>query len=177
MFVFTSLAAQEHGKNNGSQITLFYETFVLRYDCISVIAADLEILIFEKYFNMSSRASFRGTIWESALLQATQIQRARSDDTVVCPIPSCRHPNKFFSNPRDLRRHAHTYHSESIMLPNQSNELPEEVDDMMVVDDVAFNTISILNPAPLSINDSDSFIIIKYENNQHFKVNLKNLIV
>lgn len=122
---------------------------------------------------MTYRASFSGTIWENALRRANQIQQTQSEETVTCPISSCQHPNKFFSNPRNLRHHAHTYHRESInfKLSKQATEPSEEDAIMMEVDNVAINTTSILNPAPRPINDNDSLIIIRHENNQQFQVN------
>lgn len=126
---------------------------------------------------MSYRASFSGTIWEDALRRAKQIYETRSGETVTCPISSCRQPNKYFSNPRNLRHHAHTYHSESInfTLSRQTTESREEYANIMEVDDVVFNTIDVLNPAPRPMNNSDSFIIIKHENNLQFQVKTINL--
>lgn len=120
----------------------------------------------------NQRTSFRGTIWQDALQRAHFIHDSGIDETVICPVLSCRNPNKTFTKPSDLRYHAHKYHKETINYKNSDQPIQqtEEDYDFMEVDQNDSPQVQLLNPAPRP-NLQESFIIIKHENDPNFQVN------
>lgn len=122
---------------------------------------------------MTLRASFRGTIWELPLRRVTQIQEEGSENTVECPVLSCRIPYRFFKNPRTLRKHAHTYHSDTFVKKPSlhfNNTASEDFNDMHVDTTDVPRSIEILNPALRTCNTEESFLIEKHEDNPDFQV-------
>lgn len=124
--------------------------------------------------NNKQRTSFRGTIWEKAIHRANLIKNSGIDETVTCPVPSCRNSNKFFNLPQSLRKHAIKYHPETITArsnsqPNQS--IDDEFDYMEVDQEDCFcEQIQILNPAPKPVLQDESFVIVKHKDNPNFQV-------
>lgn len=119
----------------------------------------------------NTRISFRGTIWEDALRRAYFNTINKIDETVTCPVPSCRNVNKFFNCPQSIRYHARIYHEETLSIRHIDQQIQQndEEYDFMDVDQTDLLQVQILNPT-LRPNLHESFIIIKHEDNPNFQV-------